>query len=741
MSILYIFLIQQYKMAIIMKSKLIFIVLFYLLTGCFLGSSDVFAEAASTETQAQQLEINKTTLISDGSTEQNRVNAAVLLLLSTDKQAKAILLEVLAVKTNPVARVAVCQALKQSRTLEESIKSKDDFFEPLFLMLSEGNALEGKSAADAMLIYDYKKIAYRLKLIIDDPKSTEQIKLNAIYAIKIRPDKDAILDLIKLLNNSDSAVAREVEGSLEKILGVPIGASKSEWDRISGELVKKSRDEFIADRLVMQYDKIRQLEEEFAEWKNLYKSGLDKFYEQTIDDSAKEKFLIDQLGSSKNEIKVWAITKVTGWKTSGKPVPDLLSREILKLINSDNRSIRLETAQLVAGFGSIAPTEQILNQFKVETDPVVRIEQFKALGEVIYYGLLPGSNLKVPNEIRIETLDIAGGYLDSTDLDSVITAARVIRKLLDQNGLENTIAQKYFSLILKRYEAIDPNQEGKRSEIVSVMSKLCQEGSHYRVDAVNIFGKSFEAGLADSLGLVRGASVVGIENIGQAEAIKIFRERKLYDDSVDSIRLNIFQLAEKAGGSEDMEWLSGKMNNNGDAEPAWKAFLAIITRGSFEQMLSWTERLSAGNINSNYKTQLLLAVESKAVQGNLAIPANLKLALADVYEQSGDFDKSIGYLNDYIGQSGTNDSLKATLTRVYLKKQDIANAIVIIESLIKEKDITPDNSICGVIEAFMKDPAANPDQKNALIAGLAIIPAPERPSWAELLKSWSAPTN
>ena len=723
-------------MAIIMKSNIIFVVILCLLTGFY--SDSVFAQTTDTETQAQ-LEINKTALISEGATEQNRVNAAVLLLLSTDKQAKTILLDVLAQKANPVSRIAVCQALKQSRTWEESVKNKDDFFEPLFLMLSEGNAQEGKSAADAMLIYDYKKIASRLKQIIDDPKSPEQIKLNAIYAIKVRPDKTAILDLIQLLNNSNQAVAREAEESLNKILGVPVGASKTEWERIARELEKKSREEFITDRLVMQYDKVRQLEENLAEWKKLYKTGLDKFYEQTLDDTAREKFIIDQLGSSKDEIKIWAITKVDGWKTSGKPVPDLMSKEVLKLINSDNRTIRLETVKLVAGFGSIAPAEQILNQFKVETDPIIQVEQFKALGEAIYYGLLPGSNVSISSETRIEALNIAGGYLDSNDLDSVITAARVIRKLLDQNGLENTVAQKYFSLLLKRYESIDPNQESKRSELVSVMGKLCQEGSHYRVDAANIFRKSFEAGLADSLGLVRGASIVGIENIGQAEALKIIREKKMYDDSVDSVRLSVFQLAEKAGGSEDLEWLNGKLNINGDSEPAWKAFIAIIGRGTFEQMLSWTEQFGTENLNSTYKTQLLLAIESKAAQGNLVIPEKLKLTLADVYEQSGDFDKSLGYLNDYIVKSGTNDSLKAAAIRVYLKKQDIVKALEIIDLEIKEKDITSDNPICGIIDAFIKDPASNPDQKNAFIAGLAAIPAAERISWAELLKGWSTP--
>jgi len=164
---------------------------------------------------SRQLKINRDALL-QGASEQLRVDAATELLLSGEKTARQILLDTLAQQENPAGRLAVCKALAQARSFQESIKNRHDFIGPLFEILETQTGPEAKLAAEATLIFEYRTISKQLKQIFGDAKLPIAARLNGIYALKLRPDQDAITELIKLLDDPDKGIAKSAEGALQE---------------------------------------------------------------------------------------------------------------------------------------------------------------------------------------------------------------------------------------------------------------------------------------------------------------------------------------------------------------------------------------------------------------------------------------------------------------------------------------------------------------------------------------------
>jgi hypothetical protein len=117
-------------------------------------------EGAATEAElSMELKIYKSTLLENKS-EQLRIDAATVLLFSEEPLAREILLEVLKQFENIAARVAVCKALSQARASAESIKRREDFITPLFDILNTETDDSAKSAAEAILIFEYDQIPH-----------------------------------------------------------------------------------------------------------------------------------------------------------------------------------------------------------------------------------------------------------------------------------------------------------------------------------------------------------------------------------------------------------------------------------------------------------------------------------------------------------------------------------------------------------------------------------------------------
>ena len=572
--------------------------------------------ACNAQQEQAQFEVNKTALLSASSPESNRTNAAVLLLLSEDAQARSLLLQALSSSDNLLAKISICQALNKSNSWNETIWKRENFLQPLIGIILNGDDQQAKAAGQALIIYKYEDVGEKLKNIIDSPKQPMAKKLSALYALRIRPEKEATLDLITYAKSSDQQVATVAKRSLTKTLGIPDVVDKSEWQRIEKEFKRKDKDEFIADRLAAQNDRVRILEQQVKQWQEFYLDSLNKFYDSASD---KEAFLLGQLASDRSQVMLWAVLKVSEWKNGGTLVSDNIGKKLIELIGDSQDDVRLEVAKLLASMSKLAPADNLFKQIELEQISEVKFEQFKAIGEAIYFALTPGSNIAVDPNVRLKVLDMAGVYLSGNSHFEVTEGARVIRKLLEQDGLGAEVSGKYLVMISGRYQKVAVENSELKGDLIPVMAMLCGNTSHYRVEAAKLYGQIFSDALGDSSAAVRGAAVGGLENIDEAAAIVTFREKRTYGDESDVVRANIIALSERIGGTEDLGWLADRLAVAGDNAASAKAIIEIVQRSVTADIISFYEANNA-KLTKEQRLQILDIAAQKAAGEKLEKP-------------------------------------------------------------------------------------------------------------------------
>ena len=734
---------------IAMVTKRLYLVMLLLAIGCQqagIGQDKPALPADKTVAEAElgrQLKINKDALL-QGASEQIRIDAATVMLFSEDPLAREILLAALAQAENSAARVAVCKALIQARGMQESIKAKADFIQPLLEILTTKDFGEAKLAAEATLLFKYGQISEPLEKMVTDSSLPAKARLNAIYALKLQPDMRAIFKLIKLLDDSEGQIAIEAENALHS-LGIPVGKDAETRKQIIDELKRKGRDEFLRDWLIRQETQMRKLETELNLWREMYLSALDKIYDGISDDTAKGKFLAERLGAPKEIVRLWALEKVSQWRVGTKSeLPVELGPVLVNLVSDQNRDVRLKTAGLLSLMGQLNSSQRLLQQLEIEQDDEVKMELFVALGGACYYAFLPGSEVKIPEEIRKKTLEWATKFLLEESPKKAQKGAEVIKKLLEQDGLTSGEVDSYLGLLAERYNQQRDKADGAlRGELLGVMAGLCGPRSAHKTEAAKTFERLFEEALNDKVDLAREASVEGLINIDKTKALGKLRGSFANDGSA-KIRQRVIELAGEVGSSDDLTWLAEKLGS-AESEPAWQTMLRIFKDVEADVLDKWVGRFSSqdmeARLSDEQKLSFLEIAEHKAIGENKAeMLKNVRGKLARLYSKSGRFEqaaKCLGLLREAAGSPEEKGAILAQLLDVYLRWPKVETAAQLVDNCLLEKDLGPDNVIVLSIEKYLAELPATDDPNVVLEALIKIKTVEDRPMWAEQVQRWT----
>ncbi|MDD5064444.1 MAG: hypothetical protein PHQ35_06775 [Phycisphaerae bacterium] len=707
------------------------------------ASDKVKMNAKAELSLGRQLKINKDALLR-GANEQIRIDAATVMLFSEDPQGREILLLVLGREENSAARIAVCKALGQARGMSESIKSEEDFVEPLINILATKDFGEAKLAAEATLLFKYEQISGPLEKMVSDGTLPVKARLNAIYALKLQPDMRAIFKIIRLLDDPEKQVAAEAEDTLHS-LGIPVGEDAKTREQIIDELKRKGINDFLRDWLVRQESQMRKMETELDMWQGMYLLSLDKIYDGISDDAGKGRFLAECLGDSKDVVRLWALEKVSQWRVGTKSeLPVELGPVLVNLVSDQNRDVRLKTAGLLSLMGQLDSSQRLLQQLEVEQDDGVKTELFAALGGACYYAFLPGSEVKVPEEVRKKTLEWATKFLIEENPKKAQKGAEVIKKLIEQNGLTTGEVDRYLGLLAERYNLQKDKADGAlRGELLGVMADLCGPRSIHKAEAAKAFGPFFEEGLSDKADLAREASVEGLINIDKTTALGKLKEG-FANDSSAKIRQRVIELAGEVGNSDDLTWLAEKLGS-AESEPAWKAMLTIFKAVEADVLDKWVGRLSSPDMESLLSDEQMISfleiAERKAGgEQNGEMLKNVRGKLAQLYSKTGRYEqaaKSLGLLRESGGSPEEKEAILAQMLDVYLRWPKIDAAIQLVNNCLLEKDLGPDNVIVLSIEKYFAEPSATSDPNVVLGALVKIKTAEDRPMWAEQVRQWT----
>ncbi|MHC4086489.1 MAG: HEAT repeat domain-containing protein [Planctomycetota bacterium] len=732
-----------------MSTKRLYLLILLLMVGCQqagISADRPVSPANKTEAKAElskQLKIYESTLL-EGKSEQIRIDAATEMLFSEDPAARKILLTALRQSENSAARMAVCKALIQARPEQKRIQKKGDFIQPLLDILPTKIAPEAKLVAEALLIFEYEQISEPLEKVVTSPMLPVNTRLNAIYALKLQPYKQAMIRLIKLVNDPEKQVAEAAEAALNS-LGITVGLDAEL--RTVNILQSQDTDEFLRDRLIWLEGQMHKLKGELNLWEDRYLSALDEVYSGRKDDAAKAKFLSKHLHNLEVKVRLWALDKVYQDRVSSTPNPQLpatLESILINLISDPERDVRLKTAKLLALMVELNSAQSLLEQLKIEQYNEVRIELFVALGRACQYAFSFNSGVKVSPEVRRQLLEWAEKYLIEQDPIKAQKGADVIKKVLEQGGLTSVEVDKYLGLLQVRYKQEKGEADGTlRGELLTAMAGLCAQRSVCRAESSKLFESLFQQALNDETDLVREAAVDGLIYIDKTKALNILRG--FINDSNPIVRKQIIELAGEVGNQEDLVWLSGKIGSSaeGESEPAWQAMLEILKSSDASVLNEWISKFDSPSTKAKLSIEQMISfleiAEGKAVRENkLKMLKDIREKLAGLYKKTGAFEQAAKYFGilQADAKKEERDKILAELLDAYLRWPNVEAATKLVDNCLLEKDLDSNHVIVLAIDNYLSEPPVGADPNEVLKALIKINPSRKRPKWLMQVELW-----
>ncbi len=625
--------------------------------------------------------------------------------------------------------------------------NKGDFIQPLLQILSTNITSEAELVAEALLLFEYEQISKLLEDAVKKRSLTIRARLNAIYALKLQPDKRAVIRLIRLCDDPEKQVADAAEKALIS-LGITVGRDFESREETIALLRSQDTDKFLRDRVIWLERQMHKSKDEMDLWQERYLSALNEVYSGIKDDKAKATFLAKHLENSEVTVRLWALDKVYQDRVSSTPNPQLpveLEAILVSLISDQEADVRLKTARLLSLMVELNSAQRLFEQLKIEQYEEVGVELFVALGRACQYAFSANSGIKVPQEVRKQTLEWAEKYLVDQDPNRTQKGADVIRKLLEQEGLASSEVDRYLGLLQARYKQEKDRADGTlRGELLTAMAGLCAQRSVCRVESARLFEPLFGQALNDETNLVREAAVDGLIYIDKTKALNILRG--FVNDNNPNVRKKIIELAGEVGSEEDLTWLSAKIGSTteADSEPAWQAMLVIFKSSDAGVLNDWVAKFESPGMKTKLSVEqnisFLEIAEGKAVRENrLEMLKNIREKLANLYKKTGAFEqaaKYLGILQAEANKAEERDKILGELLDAYLRWPNMEAATKLVDNCLLEKDLEPNSVIVLAIEDYLNEPPAGADPNVALQALTEISPSNKRPKWLMQVKRW-----
>ncbi len=714
-----------------------------LVFSCFTGT--LFAEPNNTDANlSSQLKINRWALL-NSTDEQIRIDTAVELLKSPLPETRQVLLEALSAKDNTAAQTSICRAISQFRSFSQLIPDREDFIVPLMNILKVQNPEVAELAAQASLVFTYRQVKSYLEDIVENPSIPVAAKKNAIYALQIRPDKEAVSKLIELLDSDNEEVASAAGDALQEWL--PLGRDKQLWRKTLKDLESKSRTDILRERLLTQEQKARQLSDEVSKWQKKYILALDSIYQAAADESARAKFIAENLAFDHSSVKLWAIEKINMWRKSGKSLPlEVLQKPLVALVSDADPVIRLSTARLLGVLTNVNSADALFAQLKVETKPDVKTEILVALAHVCNFALSPGAEVKINPEIRIQTLRIASEFLKDSN---PVAAAEVIRNLLLQNGLEMSQVKPYFELIAVCFRKAADEQT--KARLLEEMARLCGSDSFYRAAADEVFEGIFRAAVDDASIQISTPAVIGLVRIDRAGAFELFKQKGFTNHPSVRIRGELISIAGQIGTQDDLEWL-GSMVTTAESEEerrqAAEAMMGIFQHCKVDAMLAWAQKFSRQPKAKNdefllTRTRTLFETAEKKAEAeqDMKLLFSVRDSMAQYCADTGLYDlaaKYYGMLLQSSSDPNQTSRITARLLDVNLRSGRTESVKQLVANFLLSADLLPDAEIAGVLDNYF---TANQNSQQAgqtflALASIKVSVDNPRPFWSSQLEGW-----
>ena len=244
------------------------------------------------------------------------------------------------------------------------------------------------------------------------------------------------------------------------------------------------------------------------------------------------------------------------------------------------------------------------------------------LGIVCSTALSPTAQIKITADTRQRVLAYASDYLSRDDPAKAKIGAKVMKQLLEREGMQEQDVKTYLGLLAGRFnrQAEDPNNT-LLAELLNQMVGLTADSSASREYARKAFEPFFTKALNYDNDFIRETAIDGLGYVNKANALKILRDRVGKERS-EKARLKIIKFAEDVGGRDDLDWLAKRLGPGTNSEPkqAWAAMVKILGSMEIEALNEWEKQLispaSIYNLSEQQKIEFLKIVLAKTPAKN-----------------------------------------------------------------------------------------------------------------------------
>jgi hypothetical protein len=285
--------------------------------------------------------------------------------------------------------------------------------------------------------------------------------------------------------------------------------------------------------------------------------------------------------------------------------------------------------------------------------------------------------------------------------------------------------------------------------LLAAMAGLCAQRSVCRAEAAKLYGPVFDQALSDEVDGVRQAAADGLINVDKAAALRRLRADFINDPN-PAIRMRLIELAGEVGGREDLDWLSKRIGQDSESDPAWQAMLKVFRRSGTEVVWKWMMELDAPasqiKLSVEQKIALLTVIEQKAqAENNGDRLKDVWTRLFRLHVAGNDLARATKYVDLLLAAAADSREKCATLASLFevclaspAAQVDLAGAL--IEKYLSEKDLGHDSPIAKSINAYLSQPPEGSDP-NALLAMLRqvkVAEPEERSLWRGLVTEWES---
>lgn len=673
----------------------------------------VFAGGTFADQYSEQLRLYKSALVSSAE-EQMRLSAAKQILICPSQESVEVIAQVLA-GADVNGQTAVFKSM-MSRTLWETpISNADRYAVMLVDFLKNAKLQQARLACEALSSFPYSTYSEQLKAQLLGKESTKIARINSLMALSYNlTEKDAISTMITLLNDPDGDIATAASGALQT--WVPIGNDKKLWQQFLEELNKKSPEEIVRDRLAMQEQRVKLLEQKNRSLEDELIAALDSLYDSGKADDARTALITEKLSSVNPAVCLWAVKKTELWRSNAE-LPAPIKEKLKGLIGSESPGVRMEIAKLMVFLADSDPSKELYTQIQVETYPMLKLALFDALTETCYYGLVQ-SGKTIDPEIRMYTLNMAASMLETGSAAEALSAVDAIRKLLDRNGIEDAVAEPYYAAVLKRLSAALAQKDAGAADMLKKTTGMFSPNAHYRAIAVRLLAPEITKALAGEDNAVVLSAVGCMEVINKSDAMSAVRSKKLYDRSEELLKKSL-TMASEAGSAEDVPWIEEKLRASADKN-ALAALTKLMELAGAEVSDVVVAHFQSYNITDENKLSLL----ETAVKKNNLSTASLSVA-ANAWYSRGKADLAADCFAKLLARGALADKEQVRALDMFVKNADAANAANVVALLLTKQDIDAGSEAGKLISAL----AASPEKGEAFKAELLKIAAAERPLW------------